>query len=124
MKNKNNPLQIKIIKKDVKNLTLKVKPNCEVILVAPLVASDSYIEKFLRDKSGWIEEKLDYFKSHQIPKRELVSGEDFYYLGKRYRLKVIERENEGVKLEKEYCYLLVYMPDFRKRKEKLENIIN
>ncbi len=52
---------IKIIKKDVKNLTLKVKPNCEVILVAPLIASDSYIEKFLKDKSGWIEEKLNLF---------------------------------------------------------------
>ncbi len=110
---------IKIIKKDVKNLTLKVKPNCEVILVAPLIASDSYIKKFLKDKSSWIEEKLDYFKSHQIPKRELVSGEDFYYLGKRYRLKVIEREKEGVKLEKEYCYLFVKGKDNLKRKERI-----
>ncbi len=110
---------VKIIKKAVKSLTLKVKPNCEVILVAPLIASDSYIEKFLKDKSGWIEEKLDYFKSHQIPKRELVSGEDFYYLGKRYRLKVIEREKDGVKLEKEYCYLFVKGKDNLKRKEKI-----
>jgi len=75
-------LKIKIIKKDVKNLTLKVKPNCEVILVAPLIASDSYIEKFLKDKSGWIEEKLDYFKSHQIPKREACKVVRIYYLGK------------------------------------------
>jgi len=109
----------KILKKMVKNLTLKVKPNCEVILVAPLIASDSYIEKFLKDKSGWIEEKLNYFKSHQIPKRELVSGEDFYYLGKRYRLKVIESKEEGVKLKKEYCYLFVKGKDNLKRKEKI-----
>jgi len=62
-------LQIKIIKKDVKNLTLKVKPNCEVILVAPLIASDIYIEKFLKDKSGWIEEKLEYLNLTKFKER-------------------------------------------------------
>ncbi len=62
-------MQIKIIKKDVKNLTLKVKPNCEVILVAPLIASDIYIEKFLKDKSGWIEEKLEYLNLTKFKER-------------------------------------------------------
>ncbi len=80
---------IKIIKKDVKNLTLKVKPNCEVILVAPLIASDSYIKKFLKDKSSWIEEKLDYLNLTKFPKRELVVVEGFLlFRGKEgYRTK-------------------------------------
>ncbi len=40
-------------------------------------------------------------------------------LGKRYRLKVIESKEEGVKLEKEYCYLFVKGKDNLKRKEKI-----
>jgi len=62
---------------------------------------------------------LRSFKSHQIPKRELVSGEDFYYLGKRYRLKVIESKEEGIELDKSYCYLFVREKDNLKRKEKI-----
>ena len=110
---------VKIIKKDVKNLTLKVKPNCEVILVAPFLASDKILEEFIKDRESWIEKKLDYFKSHQIPKRELVSGEDFYYLGKRYRLKVFEDSLERVELKREYCYLFVKEKNNFAKKEKI-----
>ncbi len=43
----------------------------------------------------------------------------FIILGKRYRLKVIESKEEGVKLEKEYCYLFVKEKYNLRRKEEI-----
>ena len=110
---------VKIIKKDVKNITLKVKPNCEVVLVAPFCAKDEYLQSFIEQKREWINKKVEYFSKRVEPQKELVSGEDFYYLGKRYRLKVIESEIEGVKLDKEYCYLYVKDKNNFAKKERV-----
>ena len=48
---------IKIIKKNVKNITLKVKPTCEVILTAPLLTTDEHIEYILKKRKDWISKK-------------------------------------------------------------------
>lgn len=39
---------VKIIKKDVKNITLKVRPNGEAILTAPNSASDEHIKFIIK----------------------------------------------------------------------------
>jgi len=40
--------EVKIIKKEVKNITLKVRPNGEVILPAPKAASDEHIKFIIK----------------------------------------------------------------------------
>ena len=113
---------VKIVKKDVKNITLKVKPNCEVVLVAPFCAKDEYLQSFIKQKREWIDKKIESFSQKIEPQKELVSGEDFYYLGRRYRLKVIESEMEGLKLDKEYCYLYIKEKNnFAKKERIIEN---
>ena len=47
---------IQITKKDVKNITLKVKPSGEVILTAPKITSDEHI-KFIIKKKNVIQQK-------------------------------------------------------------------
>jgi hypothetical protein len=42
-----------------------------------------------------------------LPPREYVSGETHRYLGRQYRLKVQQGENEGVKLTRGYFYITV-----------------
>ncbi len=100
-------LEIKIIKKRVKNITLKVKPNCEVILTAPYFTEDEYLESFIKKKEDWIKRQLEFFRSKTVVQREYVSGEDFYYLGRRFRLKVIENDTPSIKLDRNYCYLYI-----------------
>jgi len=100
-------LEIKIIKKRVKNITLKVKPNCEVILTAPYFTKDEYLESFIKKKEDWIKRQLEFFRSKTVVQREYVSGEDFYYLGRRFRLKVIENDTPSIKLDRNYCYLYI-----------------
>lgn len=112
---------VEIIKKDVKHLTLKVKPTGEVILTAPVETSKEYIEHILKKRHKWITNKLTFYKQYQKPSKELVSGENFEYLGKNYRLKIYEANKELVKLQRGYFEIFVKnKKDFRK-KEQLIN---
>ncbi len=46
--------------------------------------------------------KKEFFASFQTNQKEYVSGEEFRYLGKSYRLKVISSKDENVKLQRGY----------------------
>ncbi|EAI5407258.1 M48 family metallopeptidase [Campylobacter fetus] len=93
---------ILIVKKDVKNITLKVKPTGEVVLTTPKAVSDEYTEYIIKKRAKWIEQKKEFFASFQTNQKEYVSGEEFRYLGKSYRLKVISSKDENVKLQRGY----------------------
>ena len=110
---------IKIIKKDVKNITLKVRPNGEAILTAPNSASDEHIKFIMQKRVKWIAQKQAFFASFKTPQKEYVSGEDFRYLGRSYRLKVVQSKEERVKLQRGYLELFVKDKSDLKRKENL-----
>jgi predicted metal-dependent hydrolase len=103
-------MEVLIVKKDVKNINLKVKPSGEVILTAPNDSNDNEIAYVLKKRAEWIEKKIAYFDEHRaLYVKEYVSGENFCYLGRNYRLKVIESLEEYVKLQRGYLY--VFMKD-------------
>ena len=101
-------LKIEIVRKDVKHINIKVKPNCAVVLTAPIDTKEKDIAYVLKKRAEWINKKIAFYKEHQvqIPK-EYVSGENFCYLGRNYRLKVIESKSEGVKLQRGYLQIFV-----------------
>lgn len=109
-------MEIKILYKTIKNPILKVMPNLEVILSMPLDASQKEIEYILEKRKKWITQKLDFFKSKQIPSKLLVSGEDFFYLGKRYRLKIIKDVKTKIVLNGKY--LQIHINDTKDYKKK------
>lgn len=109
-------MEAKIFYKSIKNPILKVTPNLEVILNVPLDASQKEIDYILAKRKKWIAQKLDFFKARQMPPRLLISGEDFFYLGKRYRLKVIKSTKEQVALKGKFLEIhLANKDDFRKK---------
>lgn len=111
--------EVKIIKKEVKNITLKVRPNGEAILTAPKTASDEHISFILEKRAKWIVKKREFFASFKTPQKEYVSGEDFEYLGRSYRLKVVQSKQERVKLQCGYLELFVKDKGDIKRKKNL-----
>lgn len=114
--------EVKIIEKDVKNITLKVKPTSETILTVPLKTSKKHIAFILEKRKNWINEKKDFFKSiKKEPQKEYVSGESFSYLGKNYRLKVYEASKESVKLLRGYIQIFVKDKNDTAKKKKLLN---
>ncbi len=94
-------MEIEIVRKDVKHINIKVKPNCDVVLTAPIDTKEKDIAYVLKKRAEWIDKKIAFYKEHQvqIPK-EYISGESFCYLGRNYRLKVIESKSEGSKASK------------------------
>ena len=111
--------EVKIIKKEVKNITLKVRPNGEAILTAPKTASDEHIKFVIKKRAKWIRQKRAFFTSFKTSKKEYVSGEDFKYLGRSYRLKVVQSKEECVRLQRGYLELFVKDKSDIKRKENL-----
>lgn len=73
-------------------ITIKVKPNCQVIVSVPIIATHHEIIAAVNKRASWIHSKLQEFKTQQlyIAPRQYVSGESHYYLGKQYLLKVID----------------------------------
>ena len=110
---------VKIVRKDVKNITLKVRPNGEAILTTPKTASDEHIKFIIEKRAKWIAQKRAFFASFKMPEKEYVSGEDFKYLGRSYRLKVVQSKDERVKLQSSYLELFVKDKSDLKRRENL-----
>ena len=63
--------------------------------------------------------KARVFFSFKTSKKEYVSGEDFKYLGRSYRLKVVQSKEERVKLQCGYLELFVKDKSDLERKENL-----
>tara|TARA_R110002050_G_scaffold254173_1_gene392646 strand:- start:7184 stop:7891 length:708 start_codon:yes stop_codon:yes gene_type:complete len=83
-----------------KTLGIKVYPDKSVHVIAPNGSEMAKIEDKIRAKAPWIMRQQDFFLSfHPItPPRKYVSGETHLYLGKQYRLKLVEEQKESVKL--------------------------
>ena len=83
-------IPVEIIKKNIKNMHLYVKPpEGRVEVSAPLNMSDDSIELFLRTKLGWIKKQQEKFENQaRQSAREYVSGETLYLWGEAYYLNV------------------------------------
>lgn len=70
-----------------------------VSIVVPKDLPHERIQQILHDKRQWIKQKM-YLHQDAMPVRskEYVSGESFSYLGRNYRLKVLQGEFQPVKL--------------------------
>jgi len=85
-------LRIEIVRKDIKNLHLGVyPPNGRVRVAVPLKVSDEAVRLAVIGKLGWIKRQRAAFEAQpRQSKREMVGGESHYFLGRRYRLRVVE----------------------------------
>lgn len=112
-------LDVVVVKKDVKHITLKVSPSGKVLLTAPKSTSDEHISHILSKREKWIAKKREFFANFHTTPKEYVSGEDFKYLGKSYRLKVIESQSEAVKLQRGYLEVHIKDKSDLTKKQKL-----
>ena len=84
-------LTIDIVRKGIKNLHLGVyPPDGRVRVAAPLAVSDDAVRLAVLGKLGWIKRRQANFQAQpRQSKREMVDGESHYFLGQRYRLRVV-----------------------------------
>ena len=93
-------LEVEIVRRDIKNIHLGVyPPDGRIRISIPFSTSDETLRVFLITKSAWIKKQQEKFsKQERQTKREYVSGESHYVLGKRYQLTVKET-NEKPKIQ-------------------------
>lgn len=88
---------------DRTTIEVRVEPDQSVHVRAPKGASELIVHETVRKRARWIVRQQAYFRSFVLPQvpREYVSGETHHYLGRQYRLKVMQvrpDEPESVKL--------------------------
>ena len=92
-----------LIRKKRSTISVTVKPDLRIIVSCPIHATNEKIETFLRKKWRWIDEQVAFFKKYQkkIYKKEYVSGESFYYLGRQYQLVIKKAEEDNISLTRD-----------------------
>lgn len=95
-----------------KTLAISVLPDMTIEVVAPFEAAIAIIEKRLHRRALWIRRQLQYFAQFhpRTPPRTYQSGETHLYLGRRYRLKIIQAVQQQVKLKRGYIDIHALRP--------------
>jgi len=93
-------IDYELVRSDRKSITITIDRDSKVIVNAPKNLNEEEIEKYIYKKRLWIWEKLAIKKSdnEDIFEKKFVSGESFSYLGRSYRLQIIEG-NDDLKLK-------------------------
>lgn len=110
-----------LIRKNVKRLTIRIKPTLDVVVTAPLNMPLTVINEFVAQKSAWISKHLDEFRlisQTNTPHIQvnLVTGDSLPYLGQMYLLEVIENQKESVEAIGSTIILQVSEPTNYQRK--------
>jgi hypothetical protein len=117
-------LRVKVVRKAIKNLHLGVyPPNGRVRVAAPMAVSNEAVRLAVIGKLGWISRQRRRFQAQpRQSRRELVSGESHYFLGRRFRLRVLESDRfveQGVKVRPTMMELRVRAGTERSGREAL-----
>jgi predicted metal-dependent hydrolase len=113
-------IAVDVVKKDIKNVHLTVyPPTGKVRISAPLRMDLDTIRVFAISKLGWIkQQRKKASEQEREPPREYLDRESHYVWGKRYLLKVIERDAApGVELKHNQMLLRVRPATGEERKQ-------
>ncbi len=113
-------LGIEVVRKDIKNLHLGVyPPNGRVRVAAPLRISDAAVRLAVVAKLGWIKRQREKFGAQpRESKREMVSGESHYFLGRRYRLRVVKGPGPSAVRRLGRAFIEMHVADGATREER------
>lgn len=83
-----------------KSLGIKVLPDGLVNVIAPNDTSIIDINKKVKSKANWILKQQAFFCSYKpnTPERKYVNGETHLYLGRQYKLQIIEDTINEIKI--------------------------
>ena len=119
--------QVKPVQRQSAKVVIKVHPEGDVVVHAPVSATPEAIHIAVSKRIRWIWEQLETFKSHQsdVQLRQYISGECHFYLGKRYQLKVTcdTHALQQVKLLRGYIEVTVRPASEEHQAEKIKELL-
>jgi predicted metal-dependent hydrolase len=111
---------IDVIRKDIKNLHLAVyPPNGRVRIAAPLSFDDEAVRLFAVSKLTWVKkQQTKYRDQERQTEREYVSGENHYFKGRRYILRVKQARTRQEVVIRNKTYIELYMRESSTKEER------
>lgn len=112
--------------KRIKNIYIRVKPDLNIYVTAPRRVSKKYIYELLEKRKDWIEDKKEEIKKKNIydtNRKELKSGNEIFYLGKSYILKVLKCKKENIIIAGRIMYMYAAVKDDENRDAKTKQIV-
>lgn len=84
-----------------RTIEITVERDASLVIKAPPEVPESALVAFVREKKFWIYTKLTQKEALKVRAdgRDFVSGEGFLYLGRSYRLLLVEAQEVPIKLE-------------------------
>ncbi len=91
----------KIIRSKRKTIALQITDDATLIVRAPFGIDEKKIWEVIKKHSDWIEKKKKEIEARdpKVLKKEFVNGEGFLYLGKYYKLYIVDNQDIPLKLE-------------------------
>ena len=100
-------IEFRLRRSQRKTLAITVRPDLSVVVTAPRGADLEAVKGKVRKRAVWIRRQQRFFEQYlpPVPPRRYVSGETHRYLGRQYRLKVVEAVGESVKLKGRFIHV-------------------
>lgn len=108
-----------------KTLEINVHPDLSVSVVAPLDTKNSAIAAKVLKRASWIlrqQRELELYLP-STPARKYIGGETHRYLGRQYRLKIVEEQTTALSAKLSRGFLTINTPDKTDR-EKIKQQVN
>lgn len=104
-------------------LAISVHPDRSVTVAAPKGRTIEDVMERVQRRAEWIAKQRDYFEQFRplTPPRQYVAGETHFYLGRQYRLRLIEGNEQSVKLVGQF--LTVCLPD-RDDRDRIRKLLD
>lgn len=109
-------VRVQVVRKAIKNLHLGVYPPAGRVRVAvPLSTPDNAVRLAVIGKLGWIRrQRAKFDEQSRQSEREMLNGESHYFMGRRYRLRLVLRPGPpAVRLRNNATLELSVRPELR-----------
>ena len=109
---------VEIVRKNIKNVHLKVHRDLRVVVSVPVIAEYSWIESFVYDKHDWVGKQLDKYRksSGYNNLSDLKSGSSTQFLGKDLRVYLVAADQERIVLEEKS--VTIYLNDISDKEKE------
>jgi len=98
------PIQVdQFIRARRRTISIQIKPGGQVVVRAPLRASERLVHEFVESKAAWIErKKAEAAQRAPVTAKEFKAGESFLLLGRKIPLRVVENQQAALTLTDQF----------------------
>jgi len=119
---KDREIPCSLFRKKCKWLRIEVTPDLKVKIIAPLRASNSFINEAVKEKTPWIIKSINRLNNcRMLPSPEkYISGENLAYLGNECTLKINTGKREVARLSDNTLTIKLPRPDMKGVKREVD----